>query len=82
MLVKHHLTITASCPIDQKPDHYEAVIECVRVVKVEDILEAVTALKNRPVFQEELTQELARALGAKVTTTGYHSGVKTVCECS
>lgn len=81
MLVRHSLTITASCPVDGKPDHYEAVVECVRVVKVEDILAAVQQLRDRKVFQEELTQELARTLGAKVTTTGYHSGVKTVCEC-
>jgi len=81
LLVRHSLTITASCPVDGKPDHYEAVVECVRVVKVEDILAAVQQLRDRKVFQEELTQELARTLGAKVTTTGYHSGVKTVCEC-
>lgn len=81
MLVRHYLTITASCPVDKKPDHYEAVIECARVVKVEDILAAVERLKTKRIFQEALTQELARALGAKVTTTGFHSGVKTICEC-
>lgn len=81
MLVRHSLTITAACPVDGKPDHYEAVVECTRVVKVEDILAAVDRLKAQKIYQEELTQELARVLGAKVTTTGYHSGVKTVCEC-
>ena len=81
MLVRHSLTITASCPVDGKPDHYEAVIECARVVKVEDIIAAVESLRVQKIFQEELTQELARTLGAKVTTTGYHSGVKTICEC-
>ena len=81
MLVRHSLTITAACPVDQKPDRYEAVVECTRVVKVEDILSAVQRFTAAPMFQEELTQELARVLGAKVTTTGFHSGVKTVCEC-
>jgi NADPH-dependent 7-cyano-7-deazaguanine reductase QueF len=81
LLVRHHLTITAACPVDGKPDRYEAVVECSRVLKVEDILAVVEALKGQKVFQEQLTQELARAIGAKVTTTGYHSGVKTVCEC-
>jgi hypothetical protein len=81
MIVRHHLKITASCPVDKKPDHYEAVVECSRVVKVEDVLSAVERFTQSPMFQEELTQELARVLGAKVTTTGYHSGVKTVCEC-
>lgn len=81
MLVKHHLTVTATCPVDLKPDHYEVVVECSCVVKVEDILAAAERLKGRRIFQEALTQELARLLGAKVTTTGYHSGVKTICEC-
>lgn len=81
MIVKHSLTITATCPVDGKPDHYDATIECARVVKVEDIIAAVYALKTRTIFQEELTQELSRQLGAKVTTIGYHSGVKTTCEC-
>lgn len=81
MLVRHYMTVTASCPVDEKPDHYEAIVECARVVKVEDILAAVERLKGQPIFQEQLTQELARSLGAKVTTTGYHSGVKTICEC-
>ena len=81
MLVRHYLTITAACPVDDKPDHYEAVIECSRVLKVEDIIAAVEALKDKRIFQEQLTQELARAIGANVTTTGYHSGVKTVCQC-
>ena len=81
MLVRHYLTITASCPVDRKPDHYDAVVECSGVVKVEDILAAVAGLRLKRIYQEELTQELARQLGAKVTTTGYHSGVKTVCEC-
>ena len=78
MLIRHHLTITASCPVDRKPDHYEAVIECGSVIKVEDILAAVERLKTRRIFQEQLTQELASTLGAKVTSTGYHSGVKTI----
>ena len=81
MRVTHSLTITAACPVDGKPDHYDAVVKCNRVLKVEDILAAVEGMKDRKVFQEELTQELARTIGARVTTTGYHSGVKTVCEC-
>jgi hypothetical protein len=81
LLVRHTLTITAACPVDQKPDHYEAVVESSRIVKVEDILAAVARFTQTPMFQEELTQELARVLAAKVTTTGYHSGVRTVCEC-
>ena len=43
------------------------------MVKVEDILAAVASLPD-PLFQEEITQSLAAALGCVVTTTGYHSG--------
>lgn len=79
MIVRHHLTITAECPVDGKPDRYDAVIECGRVVKVEDILALATLGR---MYQEEVTVHIARTLGVKVTTTGYHSGVKTICECS
>lgn len=81
MLVKHYLTVCATCPVDEKRDRYETVVECGRVLKVEEILDTIKTLSGKPIFQEELTLELARILGAKVTTTGYHSGVKTICEC-
>lgn len=81
MRVEHHLIVTGTCPVDHKPDRYEAVIECTNTVKVEDIVREAGALQAQPMFQEDLTQALARALGAKVTTIGYHSGVKTICEC-
>lgn len=81
MLVKHYLTITAVCPVDQKMDVYEAVIECDRVLRVEEIIAAVDKCTRQPEFQEAITRDIARELAVKVTTTGYHSGVKTVCEC-
>lgn len=81
MRIRHELTITAVCPVDGKPDRYEAFIDCTRIIPVEDILAAVSQCATRKVFQEDLTQELARQLGVKITTTGYHSGVKTVCQC-
>ena len=44
--------------------------------QVEKILEKVEQLKDKTMYQEDLTVELARHLCVKVTTIGYHSGVK------
>ncbi len=81
MLVKHALKMEAKCPVNDLKDHYDVVVECNRVLKVEDIIEATAKYKDQAKFQEDITQELANSLNAKVTTTGYHSGVKTICEC-
>jgi len=70
------------CMVFRIADTYEVTDECNRAVKVEEILKAAETMKKEKKFQEDITQELARVLGAKVTTTGYHSGVKTICECS
>jgi hypothetical protein len=59
-------------------DTYQVVIEASRIVKVEDILSAVAGLPGG-LFQEEITERLAALMGCSVTTTGYHSGVKTIC---
>lgn len=81
MLVRHHLTATAKCPADGRIDHYELVVECKRVIEVEKILAEVARVQGQSLYQEEVTQHLAKRLKAKVTTIGFHSGVKTVCEC-
>jgi hypothetical protein len=78
MKVTHELTIHGRCPVDDAIDTYEVAVEAARMVKVEDILGAVAALPQ-PAFQEDITQTLAAKLGCRVTTIGYHSGVKTTC---
>jgi hypothetical protein len=81
MLVKHYLTITAKCPINPGTmDRYDAIIECSLMLSVERILEEIEKFRELEIYQERLTESLAETLGAKVTTTGFHSGVKTVCE--
>lgn len=77
MLVKHTFQITARCPVDQGPDVYDATVEARRVIRVEDIIEAVRELTAEPDYQENITAALARRLGATVTTVGYHSGIRT-----
>lgn len=78
MRVKYLLKMQAVCPIDKKKDVYQVEIISDRTISVERILELT---KDQPeAFQEVLTENLARMLGAKVISTGWHSGVKTVCE--
>ena len=78
MRVTYTLTMEAVCPIDKKKDVYEVEVISDRTIPVERILGLT---KDQPEgFQEDLTENLARLLGARVISTGWHSGVKTVCE--
>lgn len=78
MNVRHELIIHGLCPVNGNFDTYEVMIETSTIVKAEDILAAVKGLPQ-PSLQEDITQGLAAALGCRVTTIGYHSGVKTTC---
>lgn len=83
MRVTHELQITGVCPVDGTTDVYELTVVCVdRVLPVEWILKAVTHVTQGPVFQEDITQQLADELHADVTTSGCHSSVRTQCEAS
>lgn len=77
MICTYEYRIVAACPVDDKPDYYDAKFEAQATIPVEDILKAVEVYKTEKVFQEEITARLARLLNCRVTTVGYHSGVKT-----
>ena len=78
MKVVNELNYSGRCPVDDAIDTYAIRIKARRVVKVEDILAAISELPQ-PLFQEEITRRLAARLGCRVTTIGFHSGVKTTC---
>jgi hypothetical protein len=78
MICRYSLTIRCACPVDELSDVYQSEFESAVTIKVEDILEAVRPFESGRMFQEDLTASLARTLGCKVTTRGYHSGVETV----
>lgn len=78
MRVTHETTLARRCPVNDALDLYQLRVETNRTLKVEDILAAIEALPEKA-FQEELTETLAAKLGCVVTTTGYHSGIKTTC---
>jgi hypothetical protein len=77
MLCRYELRIVAACPVDNGNDVYETVVESDDTIRVEDILEAVGRYATEKAYQEVITADLARRLRCRVTTVGYHSGVKT-----
>ena len=81
MRITYHYQLHAQCPVDNTTiDVYEFTIESAVMIKVETIIECFVYAAGGPIFQEELTDRVARKLGAKVTSVGWHSGVKTICE--
>ncbi len=79
--VIHQLTVKALCPVSDQVDCYELFVRAGRLVKVEDILAATAGFNQQKIFQEDLTQALAKALGCEVETRGWHSGVRTTVIC-
>lgn len=81
MLNKYEYEVKAQCPVNpEDKDRYVFCIESEGLIEVEKIIEffAKNAGKKK-VFQEVLTHKCAVTLGAKVTSVGYHSGVKVTC---
>lgn len=78
MNVVHELKFSRRCPVDDAKDNYELRVETTELLKVEDILAAIAALPDKA-FQEEITTTLAGKLDCRVTTIGFHKGVKTTC---
>lgn len=77
MICRYETRIVALCPVDSKPDVYEATFESDDTIRCEDILAAIGKWATEAAYQEQITADLARSLRCKVTTIGYHSGVKT-----
>lgn len=78
---KYEIEVRAQCPVNPKDtDLYAFVIESETIIEVEKIVaffKANAGKKN--VFQEVLTNQCAVTLGAIVTSTGWHSGIKVIC---
>lgn len=75
----HHLEVKSNCPVNGEVDIYDVRIMTRQVIPVETILEVVADLTSAPIFQEDLTEQLAGRLGVSVQTSGCHSGVMAVC---
>lgn len=80
MKVTYEIEVLALCPADGRIDHYACSVETHSMIRAEEIRERVDAFRGEHFYQEDLTQRLADALQAQVTTTGWHYGVKTICQ--
>ena len=82
MKVEHHLQGMAVCPVDGTLDTYSVIVRCHRLIPVEEIRDVLLAFKDRRIFQEDMTHDLACILACEVETIGIHSGVRTRVTCS
>lgn len=77
----YEVEVRAQCPVNPSDtDLYAFTIESESLIEVEKIVaffKEHAGQKN--VFQEILTQQCAVILGAKVTSVGWHSGIKVTC---
>ena len=77
MKISYSTFFSRKCPVDGTIDHYQCELTSHETIFVEAILEQIDELPEAAT-PEELTQILASELDCTVTTTGWHSGVKTV----
>ncbi len=82
MKCRYEYEVRAQCPVNPTDtDLYGFVIESEALIEVERIVAFFREHAGKAqVFQETLTQQCAVTLGARVTSTGWHSGVKVICE--
>lgn len=79
----YEVEVKAQCPCNpQDTDCYKFTIESESIILVEKIaafFEQYAGVKET--YQEALTQKCAVTLGAKVTSVGWHHGIKVTCQC-
>lgn len=71
----YFLKVSGLCPDDEAIDSYEITVTSPSVINVERINEVVHAHLGDPIYQEDLTQEIALELAATVEIKGWHQGV-------
>jgi len=82
MCVTYQCDFKCQCPIDPElVDHYTLLVEAHAIIVVEDLHELLASYAEKTMFQEDITADIASRFVqiGKVTTSGFHSGVKTVC---
>lgn len=75
-MTRHRTMIHARCPHGPW-DYYEVVVEPRSFLAVEDMQRVLDDVRGSTAYQEDLTRDIARALGARVTTRGRHGAVDT-----
>jgi hypothetical protein len=81
MKCRYDIEVRAQCPVNPSDtDLYEFVIESESLIEVEKIADFFAKNAGQEeTFQEVLTQQCAVTLGARVTSIGWHSGIKVTC---
>lgn len=75
----HRTTIVAQCP-HGGVDVYQTEFHVGnRTVTVESIQTVIDAVVKNPVYQEDLTRQLANTLNCEVVTLGSHGRFQTEC---
>jgi len=79
MLCRYELTLAAICPVDQSTDYYAVVVESGAEIRCEKLVAFANTWRIHKATQEVITAAMAEAFpDATITTTGFHSGVRTV----
>ena len=83
MICKYEYQVRAQCPCNPlDTDVYQFTIESESIILVEKIAAFFDEhAKEKNVFQEDLTQKCCVTLGARVTSVGWHHGIKVTCSC-
>ena len=81
MICVHEIEIKAKCPVNGQPDSYSAKVTIGRMILCEELELICQSFKGKKLHQEELTQELADLLQAKVETSGHHGSVYLTVTC-
>jgi hypothetical protein len=71
----YELDFFAQCPNGNLADCYQIKIESQRTIMVELIHSAIKSLPLA-IYQEDLATALRNVIGAKITVTGWHHGIK------
>lgn len=81
MKCRYEIEVRAQCPVvPTDTDLYQFTIESESLIEVERIAAFfATNAGNNETFQEVLTRQCAVTLGARVTSVGWHSGIKVTC---
>jgi hypothetical protein len=80
MKVKYSVSFSCICPSDGKHINYKADIYSEKFHLVEDINTYIYDLANEELYQEHLTDLLAKQFACKVVTYGTHQGIAIECE--
>lgn len=81
MKCRYDIEVRAQCPVNPSDtDLYQFTVESESLIEVEKIAAFFNENAGRKeTFQESLTQQCSVTLGARVTSVGWHSGIKVTC---